>query len=571
MGVNGAIFNSGGEQSTHYLPGAYSRLKYIKGTGGLVSSSNGVIMGDCRGGEPNALLEFASSAEAEEILRSGPLLDALKHAFTPGNGLTPQKSAAIRVNPGTQASRTFVKTATTMITATAWDYGLHTNQLKSKLEAGTTTGKKLTMKFQNNEDEIFDNIERESFEIQYTGTDSVCTMEISKTALITTDDGGEDLNIAFTSFPTIEDIVNYVNDQANYTCSLLGLASHKSTELDSVTAGTDIKTAAVTTYSNLQAIIETMEQSAWIGTAVYNTGASTRSVPDVDADWVYFSGAVDGSYTSTEWATSLTFAEAQDIQLISTSSEDASIHALIKTHCNSMNSVTGKSERQFIVGGASGETVAQVKTRALNLGSEFGSLCSPEFTDYDYDDTTKTKTWSPAYYACKLLGMYTCLSLNEPVTAKNVEVLGWAKQYTTPEIEELIKAGVCVGMKNKRSKTLVNARGVTTYQGTELQKCEFSMMREALFVARDMREAIEASFVGRAMSNTLISGIDAIVYGKLSTYYDLGLFNGDPPYWGYKKTVLGDQIKLEYDANLTPPTNFVFITSHMHVYVSTTA
>ena len=567
MGVNPATFNSGGEQSQHYLPGAYSRLKYSKGTGGLVSASNGVIMGDCRGGKPNYLYWFASPAEANETLRSGPLLDAVKHAFNPGNGFVPQKIGAIRVNPGTQATRVFEQSSTVMITAKAWDYGLHTNQLKSKLESGTTVGKKMTIKFQNNDAYVVDNIERQSMDIQYVGAGSAVTMDITKTALQTTVDASGDLNLDFASFPDVGDLVNYINDQADYTCSLIGLSTNKSDELDSISAQ-DIKSASYTIHSDLQALIEEIIKSPWVDTASYNNLAGTRALPDNDSDWVYFSGAVDGGYTTTEWTASLLYAEKEDIQLMSTSGEDASIHAMIKTHCATMNSVTGKAERQFILGGASGETVDDIKTRALALSSEFGSLVYPEFIDYDFDDTTKTKTWSPAYYAAKLLGMNTVLSLNEPTTFKNVSVLSWGVSLTTPQIEDLIKNGVTVGMKHKSGR-LLTARSVTTYQGSELQKCEFSMMREALFVSRDLREAVESSFVGRAMSNSLIGSIDAIVFGKLSTYYDMGLFNGTPPYWGYVKTILGDQIKIEYNCNLTPPTNFIFITSHMHVYART--
>jgi len=568
MGVNPATFNSGGEQSQHYLPGAYSRLKYVKGAGGLVSSSNSAILGDARGGEPNKMYWFASPAEAGETLRSGPLLDAIKHAFSPGNGLVPQKIGAIRVNPGTQAERVFQETATTMITAKTWDYGLHTNQLKSKIEAATVSGKKITIGFQNNEEYVVDNIERESLEIQYIGTDTIGTIEITKLKLETTNDSGVDLSLEFASFPTIEDLVNYINDQTDYTCTIIGLSTHKSIHLDGVTAATDIKTTAYTAHSDLQILIEEIEASPWIEEAEYNDAAGTRALPDNDADWVYFSGAIDGDYTTTEWTASLLFAEAQDIQLLSTSGEDAAIHGMIKNHCISMNGVMGKAERQFIVGGASGETIAQLKTRALALTSEFGSLAYPEFIHYDHDDITKTKTWSPAYYAAKLLGMNSVLSLNEPTTFKNVDVLGWGKTLTTPETEELIKVGVTVGIKHKSGR-LITARSVTTYQGNELQKCEFSMMREALFVSRDLREAVENSFIGKAMTNNLIGGVDAIVVGKLSTYYDMGLFNGQPSYWGYVKTVMGDQIKIEYNCNLTPPTNFIFITSNMHVYAST--
>lgn len=569
MGVKPATFQSGGLQSQHYLPGAYSRLDFIKGTGGLVSAANLVIAGDCRGGEPNKLLWFTGPTEAEDVLRSGPLLDTIRHAFSPGGGLVPQAIAAWRVNPGTQAGRKFQNGTDDMIDAKAWDWGLHTNQLKSKLETGTTSGKKLTLKFQLNAEEVVDNIEKESFEIQYTGAGTAATMTITLTNLTTTCTGAseDDLDIDFASFPTIQDLVNYINDQPSYTCTIkTPIPSDPSAELDSVSSQ-DIKTSAYTAHSDLQAIINVLNESGWIEKAELDSSATSRLIPDNDTDWVYFTGGTDGTYTSSEWTDSLALLEQEDIQLIGCSSEDASIHALIKTHVVAMCSVTGKSERQYIVGGAAGETNDQVKTRAANLASEYGLLAYPGFKHYDFNDPTKTKIWSPAYYAAKLLGAQVVLALNEPHTFKDVDVLEWEKNLTIPETEDLIKAGVCPGIKHKSGR-LITARTVTTYQGSELQKCEFSMMREALFASRDLRTAVENTFIGRAMSNALLGKVDGIVYGKLSQYLDMGLFMGKPPYWGYKKTILGDQIKIEYDCNLTPPTNFAFITSHMHVYAS---
>jgi len=571
MGVDKATFQSGGQISQHSLPGAYSRLDFIKGTGGLVSSSNVVIFGDCRGGEPGKILWFTGPTEAEEVLRSGPLLDAVKHAFSPGGGLVPQYIGAWRVNPGTRASSQFTASSNPMITAYAWDWGLHTNQLKRKLEAGTSSGKKLTLKFQNNDEYVVDNIEKESFEIQYTGAGTAAIMTITKTALSTTvtgGPGGEDLSMTFATFPTIEDIVNYINDQSGYTCTVVtGTPTDSSSELDSV-ASQDIKTSTYTANSDLQAIIDVLNNSPWINSAEYYIAAADRSIPDNDTDWIYFTGAVDGSYTSIEWGLALTAALQEDIQFVGSSSEDASVHALIKTHCETACSVTGKSERQAILGGAAGETVAQALTRALNLASDKTMLAFPGFTHYDFTKTdNSTKTWSPAYYAAKLLGAQASLAINEPATNKQVNVLEWEDNLTRAEAEQLIEGGVCCGIKNRAGR-LVNARTVTTYQGSELQRCEFSMMREALYVSRDLRTELEESFVGKALTNVQLGKIDAIVIGKLSQYRDLKLFNGSPPYWGYKKTILGDQVKIEYDCNLTPPTNFLFITSHMHVYAS---
>jgi hypothetical protein len=90
-------------------------------------------------------------------------------------------------------------------------------------------------------------------------------------------------------------------------------------------------------------------------------------------------------------------------------------------------------------------------------------------------------------------------------------------------------------------------------------------MRTALFVGRDLRTTVENTFIGRALTNALIVDIDATVNFKLVQYTDLGYFNGDPAYFGYKRTIQGDQVKIEFNANITLPANFIFITANLDV------
>ena len=570
MGVNPSVFQSGGQASQHYIPGAYSRIDFQRSSGGLSSVNNACIMGDARGGQPNELLWFSSPSEAAAVLRSGPLLDAVKHAFRPGPGYTPQRIAAMRVNPGVQAEHSFLKTADAVIEAKAWDWGLHGNQLKVKLENGTISGKKLTVQFMSETAYVVDDIIKSSFTIDYTGAEATCTMTINDTKLTTTTaTHTQELDITFTSFPTIQDLVNYINDQAGYSCAITTLTpSDPSNELDWVTAASINEASPVTAYSNVQAVIDALKDCPWIYSAEYNVTASGRTMPDNIASWAYFSGGTDGAYTTSEWATSLSKIETEDIQIIGSSSTDAAVHALIRTHVEAMNAVTGKSERQAILGGVSSETVAQAITRAQALNSMAVMLAYPEFQDWNAAGT-EVVWWAPAYYAAKLVGLATCLALNEPLTNKQMYVLGF-KAITNTDLEKLIKGGVCAGYKNPTG-LFVNVRQVTSYQGNELQKCEFSMVREALFINRDLRNAIEATFVGRAMTNSLLTDVDATVNLKLAQYASMGLFNGDPQYWGYQRRVNGDQIIIEFNCYLTPPTNFIFITSHMAVFASVAA
>jgi hypothetical protein len=571
MGVSPAVFQSGGQISQHYIPGAYSRNNFVPSAAGNVSANRAVIMGDARAGEPNKLLWFSSIADANATLMSGPLLNAVRMAFDPGGGLSPQAVAAWRVNPGAQAGYNVLNGLNPMITLKAYTYGLYGNKVKIKIEAGTNSGKKLTVG-SGSDTHTADDVYRPSLTITLAGANAAtATVSISKThlttALGTPANGSVNLSVAFADFPTIEDVANYVNDQTGYTCVRIGSPTDLSTDLDSVTTQ-GILGVVYTAQSTLQAIIETFKGMPYIGDAVYYSGAADRKIPDNLSSWTYFTGGTDGAYTSSEWATSLGLLALEDVQLIGSSSEDASIHALIKAHCESMNTTAGRGERQFILGGAAGETVSQFTTRCVNLNSNAGMLCYPGFTYTDFDVPSRTKTWSPAFYAAKLIGQTVSLALNEPLTKKAVTHFGWEKRLTTSEIELCIQKGGCVGQQT--SNGYVTVRSVNTYQGSgSLQQSEFSMMREALFMARDLRTTIENSIIGRAMTNGLLGLIDGIVASKLSEYLGAGYFNGKPPYWGYTKTVIGDIIKIEYSCYLTPPTNFVFITGNMSVFVST--
>ncbi len=111
---------------------------------------------------------------------------------------------------------------------------------------------------------------------------------------------------------------------------------------------------------------------------------------------------------------------------------------LIGDHCKRMSSTDGRKERMAWVGGASGETVAATVTRAKNIASDLVNLAYPGFSAYDpINPALGIKDCSAAMYAWKMLGMETAVAVNEPVTNKQVQVLGWQKALTKSEIETL--------------------------------------------------------------------------------------------------------------------------------------
>lgn len=569
MGVNRAIFESAGQRTEHLIPGAYSRVNYERQAGGGVAANNAVILGDAKGGEPKKVLYFRSPSEARAVLRGGALLEGVLHAFDPGNGYVPQRVGAMRVNVGARATSAMKYNTTTQIELVAWDWGLHTNQLKRKFEAGTDAGThKVTVQLGNGAAEVFDNISHPSFSLQYIGTGSAATAAIGSGKLTTTVTGAEadNLDIDFASFPTVEDVVNYINDNAKYQAVLLtGNGAELTADLDNAT-GVAIKASAGTFKSDLKAIIDAFARSTYIGSATHPAAEATRNVPAYDSGWVYFTGGSNGTADATAYTNALTALEQEDVQILSTISTDEAVHLLIADHCKRMSSTEGRKERMAWVGGASGETVAATVTRAKNIASDLVNLAYPGFSAYDpINPALGIKDCSAAMYACKMLGMETAVAVNEPVTNKQVQVLGWQKALTKSEIETLISAGVTVGAKSDDG-LLVTIRAVTTWQGDELQRCERSMVRESQYMARDFRAALRGD-VGRPANLIGPSTIASVLGAKAVEWYNLGLIlKGDKPLvWGTVINEVGDALYVEYHTYLTAPRNFLFATANLHV------
>jgi hypothetical protein len=565
MGVGPATFNSGGQSSQHYIPGVYSRPNYIVNEGGGVSSGNVVILGYSELGKPNELLVFSSANDARAELLSGEGLTGVVEAFRPGGDIVPQQIGFMRVNPGTQSQRALQKSAVDVFVVKSSSYGVPMNQVRLKFSAGTTAGThKIETEYKGNT-ETFDDIERKSIEIQYTGAGTPATLTIDATKLTTAITGAaaDNLDITLADYQTVSELAQFINNQTAYTATVVADEILDSpSELDMVTA-IDILTAPVTLKSDYQAVFEALELSAYIG-EVTKSGAN-RQVPDYDAALVYLTGAVSGAYTVTEFLASLAALETADVQLVGTSSTDAAVHSLIKDHCVSMSSVEGRKERQFLVGGAAGETVAQVVTRAKNLNVDLGQVCTPGY--YDFNDAGKRVLYAPSYYACKLLGLTSASAVNEPSTNKTVGHLGWEKAYKNPELETLIKGGVTAGGKDE-SENNITVRAVTAYQGTALQRNESSMKRIQFFQDRDLRKRIERATIGTPLiGEKKLAVVDTVFERAILDWKASGLIvaNGSSLYSGYTRRIVGDQILIEYNTWNTSPTNFVFIAHNISV------
>jgi hypothetical protein len=372
--------------------------------------------------------------------------------------------------------------------------------------------------------------------------------------------------IDLNTYATIGDLAAYINQQSGYSAVVTaGQENASSLEIDAVTALTCVGGAQL--ESSMYAIVNTINNGSNYVEATAVNATIDITVP-TNFTTIYMTGGTDGSYTGTEWTAALLALEAEEVQFISTPESDASIHSSIKTHCETMSSVDGRKERQFLVGGAWGAAVATATAAAIVINSKWGLYVANGFTQRDVDGVVQN--YAPGYAACMLAGMCGAQAINAPLTFKKLNVISLENKYTNSELETFIENGVCPLNYNSAGSPIV-VRQVNTYQTDDLKWNEFSMVKEMAFVSRDIRAYLEGLFVGGA-GNTLTGGVlRGAVESKLAQYTDLGIFSKDADglaWWNIQITVSGDTVYVDYDAYLTAPVNFIFITNHFHELAS---
>lgn len=576
MGVGPAIFESGGQRTEHWVPGSYSRSYNTSSPNG-VSAGNMVILGKSNGGKPFELLEFDGIASAQEVLVGGELLDAIGHAFTASNVYIPQRIFAMRVNDGTQSSVVLQSGSIPMIKVNSWDYGVHTNQLKIMISDGTVqNSKKINLVYKDIQEEV-DNILQKAMNIVYYGDGQNAKVSINANSISLSAESipeGEsestvidELTLNFEDFDTLDSLVSAINNSNSYQ-AIADDVDLPSVKLDTITnAAIDIENG-LQLYANFDAFVETLKGMSLIG-SLEILDNTTRQVPDNTESYVYFTGGTIGEYTISQWQQALQALEVKDIQIIATPSTDASIHSLISSHCTSMSSTINRKERTAILGGGIGMADADGIAAAQGLNNKLISVV--------IDNALKTnaisgkiETITGAMLGVMLAAMESAMSPSTPLTFKTLNVLGFAKIRDIPNITSLIRAGVTVCNPNPENLSeYICVRSVTTFQGNDLINNERSMVREDLFMNRDLRAQFIPVIGGAGIStNAAIRTLtDRAKDWALNGYIVPNDANQNV--WDIKCRVVGDKVYITYSRYLTAPVNFVFITAVNHVYTST--
>ena len=384
----------------------------------------------------------------------------------------------------------------------------------------------------------------------------------------------QEYKFPFETYVTVEELAEAIKEafpdkEIDATSDESTRSSDLSCNLDSL--NTDVPADNSVELTSNYFYLKSLLQSTGL-VEVNDTNMDGNTLPDTNTSFMPLTNGGNGACSVEQYVTALELLKKENIQLISTTSEDESVHLQIKQHCEECNSRTGKRERQAIVGGAWGEDISTITSRAKMLGSEFVALCSPGYHDYDYTDPLRKrmKNYSSAFYACKMLGQQASMDIGEPSTKKEVSHFGWEKEYSDVEINSLIENGVWCGEKETDeygTTRFQTARSITTSKEDNILLVEFSVIREELYMSRDLRAAVNAKTIGVKGLDSLTASQETKARQRLDDYQRRGLLRK----WdknSVKVIVDGDVTKIEWSGCPAVPNNFNFVTNKYTVYPS---
>ena len=368
------------------------------------------------------------------------------------------------------------------------------------------------------------------FTIEYTGNGSSATMAISATALTTTisgqSDGSANLNVPFSEYATIQDLINYIDAQPGYDAAAVANTNpfvELTTDLD-YSSGTSIMSAA-SVYSTLTDMITWVNENSALAMAERVANGPSAPVATVKT---FLSGGARGISSNTNWQDCFnllgTVRVNQVVPLASanlttlgqgSTATITSINAMADAHAAYYSSTAGKSERQAWLSLAGDKTA--VKAAAQTLQSSDSCLAGVQKVTILGEDgnVTQYPEWMQALIAAQ---MRAGAELGEPLTFKFLKISALethASWNPTLNADEMILAGVMF-VEFKDGEGFRWVKGITTYTRTDNDALtEESVVQGWKNVSYELRTYIERLFTGTRASPTNISGIREQADAKL--------------------------------------------------------
>lgn len=378
---------------------------------------------------------------------------------------------------------------------------------------------------------------------------------------------GRMVNALFTEVPNLQRLREKVNAEPDFALvPLIGNTKDFDTsDLDQFAAA-DIKTPTTLTFFARQFdVVSTINAQSQLVSA---TNASTTNALPANASATFLTGGHEGdplnpavpTTTQADWIAAIDLLKRVFVNTLVPATDDASVHALIDSHCAYMGGV-GRKERDAKVGAETSATKTQLKDRALALNSRHMALWSQ---DVEVFNTAGERTSQPPKFgAAFMAGMQAGSPVGTPLTSKQMNLLNVTQSSTwnpTDDAEELIQAGVCFAqLVDGEGFKLV--RSITTHLSSDnIAFTEQSVNEATNNASYNFRTAMEASVGKKGFAGT----VNAAKANAIRILDELQ--NTSKVITAYRNlviTLVGDVLEVEVEIAPVLPINFVKTTLHL--------
>lgn len=510
------------------------------GIGGVAGSSEKILclIGQAEGGEPNTVYELRNYSQAEQVFRSGELVDAIHLAWTTNPQFTAGRILAMRIEDAEPANLTKGG-----LTFKSKIYGVDSNDIQVALEENTITDS-YRLKVIFDKDRVrntYDNIGN-IFKIEYTG-DGEAKYSVTQSAetgfaknLVLTENGEEikTYSLGDGVFEYTNDIIKDINNTPQFK-ALLSPFGNKDIETKYLDEAKDISVGAEgayveaiygdilkqTKYDQAVSITRAGETQTPSDVSVQSgeesaevTASSVDTIPTITPfEATKLTGGTNGTPPST-WSDKLNlFAHEGGYYVVPLSSRQ-SVHAEVAHFVNS-RSDAGEPMRA-IIGAGINETKEQLIGRASALVNPRVSLIANSGT-FVMEDGRKNHV--PAYMvASAVAGLASGLGIGESVTFKNFRINSLDQVYESSELDQLNENGI-ISIEFVRDRLNTRFRivdDVTTYNDTrDPVKSEMAIGEENDFLTSELKILLDDNFIGARTTQTSPSIIKDFVQSYL--------------------------------------------------------
>jgi len=435
-----------------------------------------------------------------------------------------------------------------VMTLTSKEYGAHTNKIAALVAEGAG-GHSIEISYEDGLkriDETSPNLGITSeLTLEYIGASATAVAQVTATQLIVTlsggsggthiqADGSADLVVPFSTYKTLQEVINYINQQTGYTAVAVTTNPYTfdPVQLDYVT-GVNVKNTVAALYAQLFRMIDWINSNSSLVTATRNPSTGTTAPATTNGAHLSLTGGARGVSINSNWQDAFNAMMALRVNnVVPLASENlanlaqgssatfASIAAMADAHAAIMSSTIGKSERQNFMGMKGTKT--QVLAEAALLNSFNTCLTCQQVGVLDASSNlTVMPEWA---FAVQCAGMRAGAELGEPLTWKYVRAQSLTQDASwnpQDDGDDMILGGVLIAEDTGKGFRIM--KGVTTYTREDNNAyTEESVVSVWKNVAYELRTHLENLFIGRKLSIKNVNAIRQEADGKLYEMRDAG-------------------------------------------------